>query len=236
MARRRRLRIRTVARGGDPGRLRRGVTGRFLGAAGSRLRTGGSYAFQDTTTGRFISPAQATYHQMGAILSQRFAVRGSTLRTGSALSRTQGAGLRVELDTAAFRAGLARFWQRFGGTLTPLVTAHALDLQRRIQLRTPVRTSRLRNSIHTVPPNSRGDGFAYGDNTGRQFNGALNRGAVMTGPYEAIVGTNVEYALAIEAGHSRQAPHGMFAVSVREKAGALDAEVERRLREAWRRG
>ena len=49
------------------------------------------------------------------------------------------------------------------------------------------------------------------------------------GVVEAWVGTNVEYAIYIEAGHSRKAPQGMVAISVAEMTGALERAVEQAL-------
>jgi len=64
----------------------------------------------------------------------------------------------------------------------------------------PVRTGRLKNSIHAVLPDSFDSSYPYTDDQGRAYDGALEMG---TKPTEAIVGTNVEYAFWVEAGTSR---------------------------------
>ena len=169
---------------------------------------GGVSSYRDLNTGRFLNP------QAGAQLSVRPSVRA-----------VQG----VAVEAERFVAALAAFHDLVGGNVDRLVTAHALDYQMRVQMRTPVRTGRLRNSIHTVPPNS-SDSFSYRDGTGRSYSGSLG---VRTGPGEAVVGTNVEYAAAVEAGWSRQAPAGMFAVTLKEKTTDLEREIEAATVRLW---
>lgn len=103
-----------------------------------------------------------------------------------------------------------------------------LELLRRIALKTPVKTGRLRNSFHLVPP-GQPDAYVYQDDIGSTFEGTLHE---TPGPMEALVGTNVVYAVAIEGGHSRQAPQGMVAISVAEMRGALDAKLDQLIRDA----
>lgn len=136
---------------------------------------------------------------------------------------------RFELDLAGFNRQLIAFATRANASIRDIVSAHALDLEARVKTRTPVDTGRLRASIHTVLPLHTSN-HKYRDRTGRSFDGALGMTA---GVLEAIVGTNVTYATAIEGGHSRQAPQGMFAISLREKAQQLEHEIERRLATDW---
>jgi hypothetical protein len=100
----------------------------------------------------------------------------------------------------------------------------ALELLRRISMRTPVKTGRLRNSFHLVEPGQT-DSYQYNNDLGQTFDGTLSEEGA-PGPLEVLVGTNVLYALAIEAGHSRQAPQGMVAISVAEMQGALEAKLQ----------
>jgi hypothetical protein len=137
--------------------------------------------------------------------------------------------IEVEMNGEQFVAAIQHFHDVMRGDVERILVAHALDLQARIQRRTPVLTGRLRNSIHTVPPNS-SDRFRYTDNSGKSFNGSLG---VSTGPGEVIVGTNVEYAPVIEAGRSRQAPQGMFAVSLKEKTLELERAIMQRVQQLW---
>lgn len=99
------------------------------------------------------------------------------------------------------------------------VLAFATELDRRIAMKTPVDTGRARASWHVVPPGTESDQFSYQDLHGKTFDGSL--AGASTGPMEAIVGTNVNYMLYLEAGHSRQAPQGMIALSLQELHGAL---------------
>jgi hypothetical protein len=105
---------------------------------------------------------------------------------------------------------------------------HAFEFLRRVQVRTPVRTGRARNSWHLIKPESE-DLYQYTDNHGTSFDGTLSDGH--TDPLEAVVGSNVPYMIALEAGHSRQAPNGMVAITLAELSGALEARLEAIFRE-----
>ena len=97
------------------------------------------------------------------------------------------------------------------------------EAERRIIMRTPVRTGRAKNSWHTVKGNEP-DAFQYTDNEGNAFDGAL--GLPAGDPWEAVVGSNVVYMIALEAGHSRQAPNGMVAITLAEIEGGLDRRLD----------
>lgn len=110
------------------------------------------------------------------------------------------------------------------------VVAFAHELHRRIALKTPVDTGRARASWHVVPPGTEADQYAYQDAHGQSFDGSLR--GVSTGPMESVVGSNVEYMIFLEAGHSRQAPEGMVAQSLLEVRGALEAMINDTLKKA----
>lgn len=171
----------------------------------------------------------------GQFVSRSYRAQRRDLHTGSFVPfpTARQAGRDVAVEVQSFVTSLELFRQLIGANADDLVMAHALDLQARIQMRCPVLTGRLRNSFHVIPPNTSGDRFRYTDSTGRSFNGALD--GERTGPGEAVVGTNVPYALAIEAGGSRQAPQGMVAVSVKEKTDELDKELEAATVRLWNR-
>lgn len=148
--------------------------------------------------------------------------------------RSDQAGVRVVLETERFNAALTQFITATRGHIRFELTALALQLNTRIKYRTPVRTGRLRNSFHAVLPGS-SDTYFYSDLHGKSFNGVLYehpRAQDDDQAIEAVVGTNVDYAIYIEAGHSRQAPNGMVAVSLAEMAGALEAAVEKAMLQA----
>lgn len=217
--------------GGTTG-ARNTLTGRFLDATTSRLRTGGRIVGYQNPQGKFVNPGLATVQTIQYLGSQKYDVGSlSRLHSGSALSPSQRAVVQVHVDVARWNVAVGRFIQVFGGNMHRIVSAHALDLLSRIQARTPVDTGRLRNSFHVIMPNSSFDRFAYTDRTGRGFDGSLD--GATTGPFEAGVGSNVEYGPRIESGSSKQAPHGMVAVSVREKSLELENEVARELGQAW---
>lgn len=108
------------------------------------------------------------------------------------------------------------------------ILKHAFEAERRIAMRTPVKTGRAKNSWHTVKPGE-SDSYTYQDDHGNTFDGTLQDGHA--GPFEAIVGSNVIYMIALEAGHSRQAPNGMVAITLAELSGALEARLEAIFRE-----
>lgn len=154
------------------------------------------------------------------------------------------AGLRVDLDIAAFNKSLDRYVSTLGPDVVEAVKKLALELLRRIQMKTPTRTGRLKASFHAVLPGEQ-DRYRYQDLKGHSFDGSTGltaqgaslRDWIMGGTnvtIEAIVGTNVDYAIFIEAGHSRKAPNGMVAISVAEMTGALDQAVEAALNNASR--
>ncbi|HSE47195.1 MAG TPA: HK97 gp10 family phage protein [Gemmatimonadales bacterium] len=158
--------------------------------------------------------------------------------TGYGVERLSGAqaGLRVEIESARFNAAVLGFVAATRSNMRITLTTLALDLLSRIQKRTPIKTGRLRMSFHALLPGNT-DSYTYSDFEGRRFYGVL-----ATKPFahddpdlmEAVVGTNVDYAIYIEAGHSRQAPNGMVAVSLMETSGALEAAAEQAIERAWK--
>jgi len=119
-------------------------------------------------------------------------------------------GLSIEQQ---YTLGVQLYLKALESTLPPFIHVFAVNLVRRIQQRTPVLTRRLQNSFHVVPPNTSSDTFSYADDRGHTFSGGLQGS---TGPFEAMVGTNVPYGWLIESGSSRKAPTGMVGVSVGE--------------------
>lgn len=135
----------------------------------------------------------------------------------------------VTIELAGLVATLKRL-NDVGVLMQQDVLAFALELNNRIALKTPVKTGRARASWHVVPPGTASDVYQYRNLHGETFDGSL--GEAETGPMEAIVGTNVDYMLYLEAGHSRQAPNGMVAVSLQEVRGRLEAMIADTFRKA----
>jgi hypothetical protein len=136
--------------------------------------------------------------------------------------------MRLDFEAARFNASLAIYLQEFKETAATEIGRLALDLLGRVKARTPVDTQRLKNSFHAVLP-GQVDNYTYSDNKGRSFDGTLtsHRWAELSNAaVEAVVGSNVPYAIYLEAGHSRKAPTGMLAISVAELAGRMEAVVE----------
>ena len=146
-------------------------------------------------------------------------------------SPSERAAVRLEIEQTRFNKSVQRYIQRFRLQTAEAVAALAFELEGLVKEKTPVDTGRLRASIHTVLY-GQNDNFTYRITPRGRQRPATYFGGLLTEqrtPLEAIVGTNVEYALPIEAGHSRQAPSGMFRVSMVELRGRL-AELMRQRR------
>ena len=139
------------------------------------------------------------------------------------------AALRVEIEVERFNLALTAYVNEFHREVEQTVRQVSNELLYRIRRRTPVDTRRLQNSFHAVMPGEI-DTYTYTDDLGRSFDGTLTEHPHAENTdetIEAIVGTNVPYAIYIEAGHSRQAPNGMVAISRAEMASTLEALVAR---------
>jgi len=139
-----------------------------------------------------------------------------------------GAAASIEFDMRGMNELLSGLWIS-GNLMEEELKKIAFEMLARIAARTPVKTGRARNSWHVIGPNEQ-DSYSYSDDQGHAFDGSTGDAA---GPLEAIVTSNVPYMLSLEAGHSRQAPHGMVAVTIAEFHDALNARVEAILREGF---
>lgn len=119
----------------------------------------------------------------------------------------------------SFTLDLERFGAKTKETMRLVVSKIALDLLSRIVVRSPVDTGRFRannqidiNSISggaVLEFEARGDGGV-----------TVNRGSEKLGSYKLgdtiFIYNNVEYAIPLEYGHSKQAPTGVYRISVEE--------------------
>jgi hypothetical protein len=140
------------------------------------------------------------------------ATLGPGNRAGSAL-------FLVEANLDAFQSALDRFLVNFQGNVQEVLRAHGEDFEAAAKQKAPVDTGRFRNSIHTVLPGTAADAYQYSDDQGNSFDGGLT--GIPTGPNVVTVGTRTKYAIYLEAGHSRQAPQGVFGITLLEKRDAL---------------
>ena len=173
---------------------------------------GSRISVRNPTTGRFQSAI--AYHNP---------------RTGQRIGRADRARIEVEDTAENYIAALQHFKDLTGVNVRRLMTGHVLEHVRRVQMRTPVRTGRARNSYHAVLPGTR-DTFMYQDRAGRTFDGSLG---ISTGPAEAAAGSNVNYFLQLEAGSSRQAPQGMVAVTLKEMTSELEVAIIAEVQRIW---
>lgn len=135
----------------------------------------------------------------------------------------------METNVNAFNNALGRFFENFQGSIPEVLRSHGEDFVAATKEKAPVDTGRFKNSIHMVPPGASGDAYTYQNNPvdkhGKPipvntYNGSLT--GIPTGKNVVTVGTNVHYAIFLEAGHSRQAPHGIFAITLLEKTDVLN--------------
>ena len=132
-------------------------------------------------------------------------------------------------------SGVVKLMQQLQGAGVKMqddLVAYTFDLLKRIAMKTPVDTGRARASWHAVLPNTT-DFYMYHDLQGKEFNGTL--ADTTTGPWDTVVGSNVEYMIFLEAGHSRQAPEGMVTLSLLELRGALQRRLEDTIAKAAQR-
>ena len=132
----------------------------------------------------------------------------------------------VSTEVARTNTKLRAYLKAVGRNTPQGLLAFGFEFQAAVQLKTPVRTGRAKNSWHTIPPGTAADAYQYRDNHGNTFNGSLLDGA--TGPMEIKVGSNVEYMLPLEGGHSKQTPGGMVRVTLREMRRGMAQQITAR--------
>lgn len=143
------------------------------------------------------------------------------------ISRSQGQALRRSLDAKVFQNRLRDRYRGLAKEQIILLQRRvAIELLRRIILKTPVDTGRARNGwILTVGQPATTSPIDGSNDINAQLSGAL---AVLAS-YEEInvlwITNNVTYIRYLEQGKpgpgSQQAPQGMVAVSLREVTNAL---------------
>lgn len=169
-------------------------------------------------------------------------VNPGSLRSGG-LSPSTAAGISIVFDLAGLNLAVDRFIQVMHKGAAEAVEETAFELEGRIKERTPVDTGRARASWHTVTFTGKA-GHSYSANAvGRSEARAIRSAGGKVGkstfdgtlserpksPFEAIVGSNVEYMLRLEAGYSKQAPNGMVRLSIAELKGLLEAKIQQHL-------
>ena len=75
-----------------------------------------------------------------------------------------------------------------------------LEIESQAKINAPVKTGRYRASIHAVGIGMKDTFATYSDNKGRVFNGRLEAAEENRDPNVGFVGSNVEYAYALEFG------------------------------------
>lgn len=149
-------------------------------------------------------------------------VLDSRAHLGPASAGTR-AVIGVDWALGVFNQQLMKLVETFGLNSQKAVMSEAFTLEGMFKLTAPVDTGRFRSSIHTVRPDTTKDSYSYTDRTGKVFNGSLQG---QTGSLECIVGTNVEYAVPLEYGWSKQAPSGVFRINIERRGNQLAAKIE----------
>jgi hypothetical protein len=151
-------------------------------------------------------------------------------------------------DVRTFNLQLDAFARKVGVSGTTVAKRVAFDLFGRIVRRTPVLTGRARASW-TITTNGPGNGDTTPNITvqgpfskaivGRAIKVAVNAfqmqrlTALQVNQGDTIwISNNVPYIVALEEGHSRQAPAGMVALSVEEVNIKMSALVQQGIRDA----
>lgn len=123
----------------------------------------------------------------------------------------------------SFTLDIQRFVDKANGNIDVVIRKIALDMFRRVIMKTPVDTGRLRGSyqvaIGSIPAGQVETNDKSGTATVARVTAAtlgLKAGDVI------FMVSNVEYARAIEFGHSKQAPAGMIRTSVMEFPGVVN--------------
>jgi hypothetical protein len=133
-----------------------------------------------------------------------------------------------------FQADLERFSKQLKVDLEVIIRKIAIDLLTKIVLRTPVDTGRARASWNLSagePDESTApDGVRLSASTAAALALSTRKNVQNAKPFSELIWiTNgLPYILALEYGHSRQAPAGMVEVSIAELEAELQAEIDRR--------
>lgn len=132
----------------------------------------------------------------------------------------------IRWNLSTFNRALQVFARRSRDDMAQLAEEEAFRLEADLKEHTPVDTGRARASWHTVLFGQPGT-YTYQDNHGVAYDGTLSgAGAVPKRPTIAVVGSNVNYLLSLEAGSSRQAPSGF----IRECLTRAEQRIRARLR------
>lgn len=152
---------------------------------------------------------------------------------------------RLEIEQRQLANVVGDWAETMGYVIGDAVKAVAFDLERRVKERTPVVTGRLRASVHTlywggpvsytysaksvggrdlarIRKQAKSSGLRAPRIGNTTYDGTL--GVRLTSPNQAVVGTNVEYAIFVEA---RSA---MFRLSTIELRGKLTETIQAELR------
>lgn len=123
-----------------------------------------------------------------------------------------------------FAVSLHRFKVKTTKQASQLVRKIALDLFTLIVTRSPVDTGRFRANNQVSLNGLPGDAVLAFDKDG---NATISRGNAVLASYKLgdtiFLYNNVEYGLALEYGHSQQAPQGMYRLSAMELVAHLGA-------------
>ena len=125
----------------------------------------------------------------------------------------------------SFADDLSRFEDKVKNRLTVVPRKIALEVLRRVVMRTPVRSGRARGNWQTsvgspmdgeIDRTDKGGGAAIGDGASVIDGWDVSNVAI-------FLMNNVPYIQALEDGHSTQAPSGMVKITVAEFQGIVEA-------------
>ncbi len=125
-----------------------------------------------------------------------------------------------------FEAQISRFVEKAKGNVDLVVRKVALDMFRRVIMKSPVDTGRFKGNwqvaIGSIPAGT----VQIDDKTGTATVAKVAAVALgMRAGQVIYLVNNLEYARPLEYGHSRQAPGGMVRLTIREFSQVVDKAV-----------
>lgn len=117
-------------------------------------------------------------------------------------------------------AGIAAFAHKTGVKHSLVVKKAALEALTRVILRSPVDTGRFRGNWNVALENADLSTSKSVDKSGQETisrgTAFINAVEIKGGTTTIVISNNLPYAKPLEEGHSKQAPHGMVALTIQE--------------------
>lgn len=121
------------------------------------------------------------------------------------------------MSLGSFELDIQRFVDRANGRIDLVVRKIALDVFRRVIMKSPVDTGRFRGNWQVAIGNIPAGTLAIDDKSGTATMAKVTAATMRLNAGEVIhLVNNLAYARALEYGHSKQAPNGMVRLTLAE--------------------